>query len=51
MICYRDITFCASKVDRHTCNRQLTDEDQKKANELGLPIAWAEFCEENQDAE
>lgn len=27
MICYRDITFCASEVDKHTCGREFTAQD------------------------
>ena len=45
-ICYKDITFCASKVKKHTCGRKLTKEDKKNAVEIKLPISWAKFCEE-----
>lgn len=44
MLCYRDMTFCASKVKKHTCGRRLTAEDRKRARRIGLPIAWGEFC-------
>ena len=43
---YKDTTFCASKVKHHTCGRELTEKDRKQAIKLGLPIAWAKFCEE-----
>ena len=46
MITYKDITFCCSDVEEHTCGRELTAEDEKKAEELELPIAMAEFCKE-----
>ena len=46
MLSYADKTFCASKVEHHTCNRELTEKDRKQAKKLGLPIAWAKFCEE-----
>jgi len=45
MICYKDKTFCASQVEQHTCGRELTEEDQKRADELGLPISYGRFCE------
>lgn len=44
MLCYKDRTFCASKVEKHTCGRELSPEDEKRAEELGLPIAYGEFC-------
>lgn len=47
MICYKDKTFCASEVKEHTCGRELTDEDNKHAEEIGLPIAYSKFCEES----
>jgi hypothetical protein len=47
MICYKDKTFCASEVEKHTCGRELKEEDKKKAEEIGLPIAYGEFCEED----
>ncbi len=46
MICYKDTTFCASEVKKHTCNRELIKEEKDKAEELGLPIAYGKFCEE-----
>jgi len=45
MITYRDRTFCASEVEKHTCGRELTEEDKKRAEEIGLPIAYGKFCE------
>ena len=44
MITYKDQAFCASKVDKHTCGRELTDKDKKEAQKIGLPIAFGEFC-------
>ena len=44
MICYKDRTFCASKVVSHTCGREITEQDLKKAQDIGLPIAWGEYC-------
>lgn len=44
MICYKDTTFCASGVEKHTCGRELTEEDRKHAEELELPIAFGNFC-------
>ena len=44
MICYKDTTFCASKVEKHTCGREITEEEIKHAKKIGLPIAYAYFC-------
>lgn len=46
MICYKDKTYCASKVEKHTCGRELSEDDAKYAEETGLPIAYGHFCEE-----
>ncbi len=46
MITYRDKAFCASKVKKHTCGRELTEEDKKKAEAIKLPVAWGYFCED-----
>lgn len=47
MICYKDKTYCASKVKKHTCGREITPEEIKESEKIGLPIAYAYFCEEN----
>lgn len=44
MICYKDTTFCGSKVARHTCGREITKEELKHAERLGLPIAYGNYC-------
>jgi len=46
MICYNDKTFCASKVEKHTCGREITEKEIKIAKEIGLAIAYGYFCEE-----
>lgn len=46
MICYKDKTFCSSDVEVHTCGREITEEEIKHAEEIGLPIAWSEFCKQ-----
>ncbi len=46
MICYKDRTFCASEVEEHTCGREITPKEIEEAKELGLPIAYGNFCEE-----
>ncbi len=39
MLCYKDRTFCEFLECRNTdCDRRLTPEIYKKAEELGLPI-------------
>ena len=45
MICYLDRTFCNSPVKKHTCGCELSDEDKEHAEELGLPIAYSDFCD------
>jgi len=44
MICYLGRTFCASKVEAHTCGREITEEHKKRADEAGLPISYDYFC-------
>ncbi len=44
MICYKDKTFCADKVEVHTCGREFTAEDKKAAEEMELPVAFGSFC-------
>lgn len=48
MLCYKDRTFCADEVETHTCGRELTEEDKKRAEELGLPIAYGSFCKQEE---
>lgn len=45
MICYKDKTFCSSETHKPDCDRQITEEDKKHAEELSLPIAYGKFCE------
>lgn len=48
MISYKDTTFCADKVETHTCGREFTEEDAKKAEEWwggkDYPVAFGSFC-------
>jgi len=44
MISYKDKTFCASKVKVHTCGREITEQQIKDAERMGLPIAWGNYC-------
>ena len=44
MISYKDKTFCASEVSKHVCGREITEEELAHAKELGLPIAYGDFC-------
>jgi hypothetical protein len=44
MITYKDKTFCGSKVKKHTCGREITEEELTEATRLGLYIAYANFC-------
>lgn len=49
MICYKDRTFCASEVEKHTCGREITPEEIKDAKRIGLPICYADFCKESKE--
>ena len=50
MIGFLDRTFCASKVKKHTCGRELTPELKKQAEKWwggkDYPVAYAKFCKE-----
>lgn len=52
MICYKDTTFCGSKVENHTCGREFTKEDEIGAEKWwggkDYPVAFSNFCEPNQ---
>lgn len=50
MICYRDRTFCSSVTINHTCGCEITPEQILDANELGLPIAYSDYCGDDDDA-
>lgn len=49
MISYQDKAFCASKVEKHTCGREFTKEDEVAAEKWwgspDYPVAWGNFCE------
>lgn len=53
MICYRYKTFCSSDVKVHTCGREFTYKDAKKAEEWwggkDYPVVYSEFCVEDSD--
>lgn len=48
MICYKDKSFCASHVDKHTCGREFTPQDAIDAEKWwggeDYPVAWGYFC-------
>lgn len=46
MLCYKDQTYCCDKVEKHTCGRELSEQEKEHAKELGLPIAWGSFCKD-----
>jgi hypothetical protein len=52
MICYKDMTFCASEVKNHTCGREFTKEDAEKAEKWwggkDYPVAYGKFCEDKE---
>jgi hypothetical protein len=49
MICYRDQCYCASDCINRECFRYLSDEVKARANEVGLPIATADFSQDCKD--
>lgn len=44
MISYKDMTFCGNEKHDPSCDRILSIEGAKHAGELGLPVAYANFC-------
>lgn len=59
MICFRDMTFCCSKVHKKDCKRQITEEVIKAGERWwgskDFPMAISPFCdnkkrEEEKDA-
>lgn len=44
MLCYKDRTYCGSKKHKPDCKRQITPEELAHAKEIGLPIAYADYC-------
>lgn len=52
MICYKDKTWCGSKTKNHTCGREFTEEDAKKAEAWwkgpDYPLALGLFCKEDE---
>jgi len=49
MICYKDQSYCASKVNKHTCGREFTAKDAQEAEKWwggkDYPVAFGNFCE------
>lgn len=45
MICYKDRSYCSASFScsKKDCYRKLSVEEQRKAEELGLPIAFSDF--------
>lgn len=46
MICYKDKTFCGNKKHSKNCTHQITQEELEHAQEIGLPIAYGDMCEQ-----
>ena len=52
VLCFRDMTFCGSKIHKKDCKRQITKEVHEAAvhwwgNE-DYPIAISNFCDEEE---
>ena len=52
-MCYKDQTFCASNVEKHTCGREFTKEDAKNAEKWwgnkDYPVSFSNFCCDNEE--
>ena len=44
MLSYNDKTYCLSKVEKHTCGREITTAELEHSKKIGLPIAYGDFC-------
>lgn len=48
MLCYKDRTYCGSKVEHHTCGREFTEQDHTDAvlwwGGEDYPLALGDFC-------
>lgn len=48
MMCYKDRSYCGSKVKKHTCGREFTKQDAKDAEKWwggkDYPVAYIYFC-------
>ncbi len=53
MMCYRDRTWCGSKVAVHTCGREFTEQDRLAAIKWwggeDFPLSVGDFCGTEQD--
>lgn len=44
MMCFRDVTYCASPNCKNECGRQLTEEIEQDAKNSKMLISVAYFC-------
>lgn len=47
MLHYKDKSYCASKVKKHTCGREFTKKDAENVKRLDMPVCWGYFCEQD----
>lgn len=45
-ICFGDRTYCSSKHCKGDCGRKMSPEEEKRAKESHLPVAYGDFCSE-----
>ena len=49
-MCCRDKTYCGSKVEKHTCGREFTKQDEIEAEAWwggeDYPLALSDYCSE-----
>lgn len=52
MICYRDRSYCGSKVKEHTCGREFTEQDAIDAEKWwgckDYPVAYMDYCKDKE---
>ncbi len=50
MLCYKDQTYCGSKVENHTCGREFAEQDAVDAEKWwggkDYPVAYMKICDE-----
>jgi len=45
MLCFRDVTYCASPNCLNACGRKMTEEIKAEAKKQPYPISFANFCD------
>jgi hypothetical protein len=43
MLSYRDKVFCSSDCTNRACHRYFTPDDENRASQSDLPVAWSDY--------